>query len=402
MKKTVFAALTAAAAALPALACAFSASAETGSEIMDALSAVHDSDIYEVLRTDPIRPAEEIDGMYYVAAVHMQELNGLLVRCDDPDVISGAEIGGMTLTLTDYTAEKPAGGTLRIAQLSDYFSNYYDLRERVRGEYAEKDDALLQSYIADGVWILTMDFGSDNADAEQAVIDWLTECPDTEIAGILTTQWTIKGYYDDMSTQLDIVLNDGYEFPAEALNTDAYLHLRDLHGQYYITDDGQDFETVAALCDLLEAREEIASAWIQPVYLAEFAEANEGSHSFSVKEFTAEADVTDEPAETTAAYEEPAETETTAVTVTGDSGEPETTAAPEPDAATTAAVNVPAEATETTTAEPVPIAEPETTAASAGTLPQTGNNAPAGLLFAAAALLMTGTGIGAVTRARRK
>lgn len=95
MKKTVFAALTAAAAALPALACAFSASAETGSEIMDALSAVHDSDIYEVLRTDPIRPAEEIDGMYYVAAAHMQELNGLLFAAAAL-LMTGTGIGAVT------------------------------------------------------------------------------------------------------------------------------------------------------------------------------------------------------------------------------------------------------------------------------------------------------------------
>lgn len=122
-----------------------------------------------------------------------------------------------------------------------------------------------------------------------------------EILGILQTDWYVKGYYDEMSTELYIVPEDGCEVRADELYSEEYCklkytpslsdyqlnYLKDLPsntGSARVLMDMLSFEEITALCEKLEARDDIAYAWIVPVYLEDMM-CNEGDYGYSVKAF---------------------------------------------------------------------------------------------------------------------
>ncbi len=263
-----------------------SAAATTADEFTQMLRTCH-------MKNEPvdewrIKPAEfsEDGTLPYVSLMHLQDLDGLLIRC------------------TDEAAPDEFVGNRKIMALNE-FIEVYDRTNALEGRIRnESRDQLPAEYRNDDIYVVEFIFGLFPSEEEQSrIVQSVLDNPKLELLGVLQTDWYIKGYYDEMNTGLYIVPEDGFEISSDDLNTEAYHYLnyepklsdyqlsyiRDLPdntGYATITKDNMEFEEVTALCDALEAREDIAYAWIAPVYLNDKL-SNPGDYGYSIKLFEA-------------------------------------------------------------------------------------------------------------------
>ena len=373
---------------------------ESFSAVMEALTKVHNHTRDTVVDEQTLRPAEIAEnGTAYVGCRHIQELNGLLIKCENPSWLNSATMGNRKqILITDYTEKAPyVEGHYNLSLLSDYFTNYYDLQERVRGEVREADNPELQKMIEDGICILNMDYGEDNLMDETTIVRYLTEYSGTEIIGILQTDWYIKSAYTGLDVFLTVTPAPGAEVDVAALDTDEYHHLHYLGGSASLSEEGLPFDEVAALCEKLEARDDIAYAWVIPEYLEDLY-ANDSDFSFALTKLSSEPAVSEtEPVVTEPqqlsdemlcewAAKDYADKHQTAVTaaITGKDGDKVTISL------TDASGNV----VDTYTVDAA-IGIGENAGGEEINLPQTGNNGISNLLLAIAALMMVA--VGAVT-----
>ena len=267
------------------------ASVETPSitGILNALTAVHDHTHDTVVDEQTLKPAEIAEnGTAYVGCRHIQELNGLLVKCDNPEALDQKQIGDAQIHLINYTVNAPyTEGAYNLSVLSNYFTNNYNRQERIRGEFRETNNPELQNMIEDGICILDMEYGSQGAEQEKQIIRYLTESEDAEIIGILQTDWYIKSAYTGLDVFLTVTPAPGAEVDATALDTDEYHHLHYLGGSASLSEEGLPFDEVAALCEKLEARDDIAYAWVIPEYLEDLY-ANDSDFSFALTKLSSE------------------------------------------------------------------------------------------------------------------
>lgn len=263
-----------------------SAAATTADEFTQMLRTCH-------MKNEPvdewrIKPAEfsEDGTVPYVSLMHLQDLDGLLIRC------------------TDESAPDEFVGNRKIMALNE-FIEVYDRTNALEGRIRnESRDQLPAEYRNDDIYVVEFIFGLFPSEEEQSrIVQSVLDNPKLELLGVLQTDWYIKGYYDEMNTGLYIVPEEGFEISSDDLNTEAYHYLnyepklsdyqlsyiRDLPdntGYATITKDNMEFEEVTALCDALEAREDIAYAWIAPVYLNDKL-SNPGDYGYSIKLFEA-------------------------------------------------------------------------------------------------------------------
>lgn len=272
---------------LAGVCCMSFVSAYSASEAMEELRKVQDNTIWKVQDTQPIRPAErpaDSGDWNYVEIRHVQDLNGLLVQCNDPAAIEGKIAGDKPVHVTDYSEDAPyQQGSYNLAKLGDYFDKNYNLREYIRGEerYAADDDKRLQKLIEDGVYIIDMSYGSDYEKEEADIIEFLTENEATELIGILQTDWYLKGYYDDWCTGINLIPPEGKTVNFAELNIPEY---HNIGPEGMIRDDGLSIDEIEELCTKLEARDDIAYAWVSGVYL-EDPLCNEGTASHTLDIF---------------------------------------------------------------------------------------------------------------------
>lgn len=275
------------------LACVMSAcSLSTAINAVDTSENAELEKYFEILQSchglideQQIKPEEcSEDGMAYVALRHIQELNGLVFRCSDDAELSKIAENRTIQTVSEYLAKRDQAETLN---------------GRIRNT---EHDSISSAYQSDDVYVADLYYGPYLTEEEQRnVLASILENPKMEILGILQTDWYVKGYYDEMSTELYIVPEDGCEVRADELYSEEYCklkytpslsdyqlnYLKDLPsntGSARVLMDMLSFEEIAALCEKLEARDDIAYAWIVPVYLEDMM-CNEGDYGYSVKAF---------------------------------------------------------------------------------------------------------------------
>ena len=374
---------------------------KTADQIMDSLR-----EMSPMKRTDEwqIKPAE--DG-YYVSLLHLQNPDGLMVR-----------------NATQAELEEIAGD--RKVYPLNTFLEQCDLLEQLDGKIRNPEhDALPAAYLEDDVFVIEFIYGAYPTEAEQSeIIESLIAHPNAELIGVLQTDWYVKGYYDDMATNLYIVPEEGYNVSAEELNTAEYGHLRyspnlsdyvrgylrDLPentGLAILRDDEQSFDEIALLCEKLEAREDIAYAWISPVYLEDI-KANSGDYGYTMLSLiddvthsetttTPESTTTNTETTTQLVYTDAQLSETTETTVWADYTSVISSETTETTVWADYTSVISSETTETTVwADYTSTPESETTATSDSDLPQTGNNSLNQIAVILGALLMLSTGAWAV------
>ena len=246
---------------------------------------------YEPIYERQIKPAElsEDGTLPYVAQRHIQELNGLVFRCSDAAELSKIAENRTVQTISDYLAMR-------------------DEAEALDGRVRNTEHDSISAYQSDDVYVADLYYGPYPTKEEQrSILASILENPSMELLGILQTDWYLKGYYDEMNTELYIVPEEGCEVRADELYCEEYCklkyspslsdyqlnYLKDLPsntGSAKVLMDMLSFEEITALCEKLEARDDIAYAWIVPVYLEDMM-CNAGDYGYSVKGFNLAGDV---------------------------------------------------------------------------------------------------------------
>ena len=269
-----------------------------------------------------IKPAEfnEDGTLPYVSLLHLQELDGILIRC------------------IDETALNNIAGNRLVYPLEDFIS-IHDQIEKVDGREKNTERDNLAEYFGDNYYVVEMCFGVFPAESKQRlIVESIIDNPKIELVGILRTDWYVKGFYDDMNTGLYIVPADDSVLQPDALDSEEYCNLdyKSQLSEYqlsYIRDlpqntgfatvklDGRTYEEIVELCNKLESRPDISYAWIAPVYLEDML-TNDGDYSYSLYLFSSDLqpDVTTETREADMTY-----TETTTTTATTPTALPDTT-----------------------------------------------------------------------------
>ena len=149
-------------------------------------------------------------------------------------------------------------------------------------EYAFDEETMPLNLI-DGVTRETLYIVSGKS--YDAVMDFCAENPALEPVGILTAHvMNPEYYYGTDAAPLRIDAADGYEIDANALNTADYHYIQNLNG-WYPTDKETGktvelkLEDAAALCEKLEARDDISFAWVRGL-------ANAIDYPSSIRSFT--------------------------------------------------------------------------------------------------------------------
>ena len=378
----------------------------TADDYIETLKLCHTAD--DPVEEWRIRPAEFEDGLPYVALMHLQGIDGLVVRC------------------SDETALNEIKENRKITSIIE-FIDILDQIETFEGRTRNKSREQIQTeYLNDDIYVVDFCFGVFPTEAMQyRIVQSIIDNPNLELLGILQTDWYIKGYYDSMNTGLYIVPEENCEISADDLNTEEYHYLRykpqlsdyqlsyirdlpDNTGYATIIKDNMEFDEAAALCDALEARDDIAYAWIAPIYLNDKL-SNPGDYGYSIKIFETNTPEITEPeytvttTETTVFADYTDTTTTEETTVFADytditTTEETTVFADYTDITTTEETTVFADYTDiTTTEETTVFADYTDTTAIEGTtdtdLPQTGNNSLRRLLIILSSFILIGAGI---------
>ena len=277
-----------------------------------------------------IKPAEtsEDGSQFYVSLLHLQELDGLLVRCSESSALQNISGNRLIFSLAE-------------------FLDIHDQVEQVDGKTRDPEkESISSEYDSDGLYVIDFCFGVfPNQTKQQQILESVFNNPYVELMGILQTDWYVKGYFDDMNTVLYIVPEEGCEINAEELNTEEYSclelssqlsdsqmkYIRDLPSNTYcatMLQDNKTFEEVAELCERLESRDDIAYAWIAPVYLEDKL-ANDGVYCYSVLPFSSE-QIPDETNVTTSSETTGTETTGAATSETTETAQTAETTAEEP------------------------------------------------------------------------
>lgn len=247
MKKKIFAFTTALMMLLPQYA--LHAAAITEDTLIERFSQRDSAQTYTA-----IRPAE--DG--YVNYYHFDVYDGLVVLCND-----AALIESQTVTITyGETAETQRTRTLALRTLAAYEDSYDTY------EYGEVDPPVVMpaslEAMADSLYVLS---GISTTDAAELIPQIMAD-ERFEVLGLLSVQYQRKAYYNSemYGTWLHLEAESGYAIDAAALNTEEYHFVTAItfdQGVGYCTAESLSLEEASALCETLEAREEIAVAWLE-------------------------------------------------------------------------------------------------------------------------------------------
>lgn len=238
MTKKVFAALTAAALLGQS---ALQVSAMNEDQLIDILAT--DSLQSEVVYT-PIRPAQDNSVNDYSFDIY----SGLVVLCTDP-------------LLKEAQTFEVAGTTVSMSAPDAY-------KEHFLGEFHELNPEFIipagMNVTADDLYVLS----GIPAEKADVIIPRILNDERFEVQGLFSVHYQRKAYYRENSgTELVITPADGCTIDYNALNTEEYgytVSITENAGEHmsFLAGAPSTLEEALALCEKLEAREDIAFAWL--------------------------------------------------------------------------------------------------------------------------------------------
>lgn len=202
-----------------------------------------------------IRPAEDNYVNYYL----WSSFEGIAVLCEDAAALEGATMGDYTFTLNG-SSTAPYGTICvqsyedmlaRLQRQGSYDPSFYEVNIEVPAQFADQTDRIymLQHPAAQGA-----DFPDD-------LLNGLMEDERFAIIGITQVVWQVKAFYGLDFTALHLVPEPGCVIDAEALATEEYGSLTYSENRDYWETSYMPLEDAIALCETLEARDDIVFAW---------------------------------------------------------------------------------------------------------------------------------------------
>ena len=253
MKKSLLAVVAAfCLAAMPVTASAESFSAEDASKIVNSYI-----EKAEEIQYIPIRPADiSDDGSIFVSKLTIDLFGCLVLQCSDYEALEGTTLGTFPINIGEETDSDD--GSVMIWPYERYV-------EHVR-QWVNDIDSILygadrQPTQSEGLYIVDMSSGEDDMNG---FISAILADERFELKGLACMHYEVKTSYAGEQLILRIEEEPGCILDEDSFDTPEYLNLSLEEEGYYLADESvhPSFEEATALCEKIEARDDVSFAWL--------------------------------------------------------------------------------------------------------------------------------------------
>lgn len=248
--------LTAAAAVcssmMPVSVAAEAFSAEDASDIVN--SYIEQA---EEIQYQPIRPAEiSEDGDIYVSILTIDLLGCLVVRCSDYEALEGTTLGSFPIDIGNGTDSED--DSVIIWPYERYVAQARQWWDSLDGVLYGTDSQPVDS---EGLYIIDMSSGEGDM---TGFISAILADDRFTLEGLACMHYELKTAYKGEQLVLRIEAEPGCVLGEDAFASQEYLNLEPEEEGFFLADESihPSFEEAAALCEKIEARDDVSFAWL--------------------------------------------------------------------------------------------------------------------------------------------